>query len=112
MAKLKGNTLIEVLMAMVILLFCTSLGTSIYISVLQSQNTGERINTFLKLQDLSAKIEKEKDFLDKEWEESEFSFTKTCKPYKGNNSIIVLKLEAKNAGKKIVSEYKKIIFVE
>ena len=112
MVKLKGNTLLEVLVAMVILLFCTSLATTIYINVLQSQSTGEKINTYLKLQELSSQIEKEKDFLDKEWEENGFNFKKTCKPFKGNDAIIVLKLEAKNPNKKTVTEYKKIIFSE
>ncbi|MGZ3862803.1 MAG: hypothetical protein ACXVPN_10365 [Bacteroidia bacterium] len=109
MVKLKGTTIIEVLVAMASLLICTTMATSIYLNILRNESIAEKTNAYLKLKDLCTTIEKEKNFLDKEWEENGFSYSKTCKPYKDNNSIIVLKLEVKNQSQKKIGEFKKII---
>jgi Tfp pilus assembly protein PilV len=109
MAKLKGSALVEIMIAMVIILCCSTMATLIYMNILQSQNTSEKLRAFYILQKTAAASEQKADFLDAELSEGGFIIRKTCRPYNGRKNLIELKLNATNERGKVVSELNKVI---
>ena len=106
---LKGSTLIEIMIALVITLFCTTLATLIYLNILNSQNTAEKLRAFYVLQKMATTIEIKSEFLDAETNEDTFVIKKTCKPYANNPSLIELKLTARNESGRLICSLNKII---
>src|ERR1700741_2419287 len=109
MAKLKGSTLVEIMIAMVIILFCTTLATVIYLNILKSQNTGEKLRAFYVLKKAAETAENKTDFMDSELKENGFTIRKICKSYKNNPSLIEIRLTATNEEGKVLIYMNKIV---
>ena len=100
MVKLKGTTIVEVLVAMSIILVCSSLATLIYLNILKSQNSSEKLRAFLELKRSREITIKESRYINEEWQEGEFIIKKECKPYQGNSKLIQLRIVVLNETKK------------
>lgn len=100
MVKLKGTTIIEVLVSMSIILVCSSLGTLIYLNVLKSQNSSEKLRAHFQLKKTQKETIDQKRFLNEDWKEGEFEIKKECRPYNGNSKLIQLNINITNEDKK------------
>lgn len=94
---------------MVIILFCTTLASLIYLNVLQSQNTGEKLKAFYILQKNMRDAESKADFLDADLKEEGFLVRKTCKVYKNDKNLVEVKLSAENEAGREVARINRII---
>lgn len=107
--KYKGNTLPEVLIAMVIITFATTIGVVIYINI--QQNTQPFIK--LKANELAAKYllksERENDFFDKNFKEEEFTIKQTITHVDNYPDCLVLKISVSTLQEKKISETQKLI---
>jgi prepilin-type N-terminal cleavage/methylation domain-containing protein len=107
--KYKGNTLPEVLIAMVIITFASTIGVVIYINI--QQNTQPFIK--LKATELAnkylAKSEKEQDYFDKNFKEEEFSIKKTITRVDNYPDCILIKISVSTLQEKKISEVQKLI---
>jgi Tfp pilus assembly protein PilV len=110
MGKLKGSTIIEVLVAMVIILACSSLATVIYLNVLQSQNSAEKLKAFRILKQFQQETESKGNFINEETEADAFTVKKECRPYQGNMQLIQLTFSIRNAeGKELIRQSKLVV---
>ena len=110
--KYKGNTLPEVLIAIVIISFTSALGVSIYI------NIQENTLPFLKLKanDIATHIlrdtEKTHDYFDKTTKEEEFTIKKTITASEIYPDLILLKISVSSKTEKKICEIQKLIHAE
>lgn len=110
--KYKGNTLPEVLIAIVIISFTSALGMTIYL------NIQENTQPFMKLK--AAEIanhhlnisEQNKDYFDKSFSEEEFTIKKTIKPAELYPDCLILKISVSNKTEKRIYEIEKLIYVD
>src|ERR1700752_1768666 len=100
MAKLKGTTIIEVLVAMSIILVCSSLATLIYLNILKSQNSSEKLRAFLHLKKVQEETIKDARYINEDWQDGEFTIKKECKPYQSNKNLVQLRITVANENKK------------
>lgn len=110
--KYKGNTLPEVLIAIVIISFTSALGMMIYI------NIQENTQPFLKLK--ANEIAKKtfetsiqnQDYFDKTYHEEEFIINKTSQRSEVYPDCVLLKISISNNTDKKIYEIQKIIHVD
>jgi len=111
--KIKGSTLIESIGATMVIMFCFSAVTSIYVNVFRSDDHARKFNGHLILKNTALKIKSEKDFLDKVYKLEELTVEKTVSKYgeseAENQQVWLLKLKLLDADKKVLNEYKELI---
>lgn len=112
MAKLKGSTLVEVLVSMTVILFCSTLAVMIYTNVLSSQNGAQKLRACYISKEVIGQSLAKKDFLDASLGLEGMKIEKTCKPYKGDNSLIALQVVIKTEEGKILWEQKQLVINE
>ena len=81
--KIKGSTLIEVLIAMVIIGFVFTIGTAIYINLHQAVSNYHEWRIELALKKYAVQTKREASFFDEEIEESQMSLQKAVETDKG-----------------------------
>jgi hypothetical protein len=107
--KYKGNTLPEVLIAIVIITFTSALGVTIYINIQQNTEpflklkANEIANQYLVLS------EETHDYFDKTFTEEEFTVKKTSTVSEYYPDCIVLKISVSNREEKKVCEIQKML---
>lgn len=101
MGKLSGNTLLEALVAMVVIIFCSTLATVIYLNVLSSQSTAQKLKAYYITQEVVQQTIERKDFLDAQFGYEGLLVARSCKPLKGNNIIRLDITVTAEAGKKL-----------
>ena len=110
--KYKGNTLPEVLIAIVIISFTSALGVSIYI------NIQENTQPFLKLKanELAThymmESERTHDYFDKSIKDSEFTIKKTATHVDTYPDLVLLKITVSSKTEKKICEIQKLIHAE
>lgn len=107
--KYKGNTLPEVLIAIVIISFTSALGVTIYINI--QQNT----QPFLKLKaneiakHYLLESERTHDYFDKSFKEEEFTVKKTATTSDIYPDCVLLKISVSSKTEKKICEIQKLI---
>jgi Tfp pilus assembly protein PilV len=110
MGKLKGSTIIEVLVAMVIILSCSSLATVIYLNILRSQNSAEKLKAYRILKQVQQETESKANFINEETTVDVFTVKKDCKPYHSDMHLVQLTVSVRNAdGKELMKQSKLIV---
>lgn len=109
MAKLKGATIIEVLVAMIIILTCSTLATVIYLNVLQSQNSAEKLKAFRMIKEIQRETEEKNNYINEQLSADGFTIEKECKPYKSDTRLIVITFTARNQDGKELMKQSKLI---
>ncbi|MEM7104359.1 MAG: prepilin-type N-terminal cleavage/methylation domain-containing protein [Bacteroidota bacterium] len=94
MAGLKAFSLIESMVAMVILSIAFSGGTMIYLSVLKSQNIGERVNAIRLISEIEAETLSTQAYFDKAWEMENMHLKRSVKQTRTNPNLLHLSIEA------------------
>ncbi|MDF2449496.1 MAG: hypothetical protein K0R26_2000 [Bacteroidota bacterium] len=107
--KFKGNTLPEVLIAIVIISFTSALGVTIYINI--QQNT----QPFLKLKaneianHYLVESERTHDYFDKSFKEEEFTVKKTSTVSEAYPDCVLLKISISGKTEKKICEIQKLV---
>jgi len=109
--KYRGNTLPEILIAIVIITFTSAIGVTIYLNI--QQNTQPFIK--LKAAELAhkylAESEQSGDLFDKTVKEEEFSIKKTVTRVENYPDCVLLKIVVSTKQEKKISEVQKILYV-
>jgi Tfp pilus assembly protein PilV len=109
--KLKAATLMEALIAMVVVLVCCGIASMIFVNVMRSGNQRAKLHAHLLLNETAVKAREEKKFLDEVIESDNLVIKKSVVPYRDNASITVLTLDAMDENDKILETYKELICI-
>jgi len=110
--RVKASTLVESLIAMVIMVVCLGVGTMIYTNVLDSDKQRNKLKAMLLIKKESMEIRSEKNFLDAEKQIGDWIIQRTVEKYDQTENIYKLALSVIDPNKKIIAVHNELILVE
>jgi len=108
-AKLPGATLLESLVAMVIVLLSFGIALMIYVNVANSNNSPRRLNAYLALTEALVETIEDSAFTDEELKKETLTIVKTVQPYGRSKTLIEIHLEARDLNGQVVAVLSKIV---
>ena len=109
--KLKGATLIESMVAMIVVLLCFGIASMIYVNVMNSDNRRAELHAHLLLNELAMKAKQHDIFLDEEMREGELFITKKVETYNDVPGLIRLTITARNERDKVIATHNELICI-
>ncbi len=108
--KIKGSTLIEVIVSLTITMIVFAIAMQIFVSVFRSENYYNKLHAFLAIKKIEAECKKNNKYYDEKILLDDLDIFKSIIPYNGSKDIQILLLEAfDKKGKKLV-EHKELIY--
>lgn len=107
---LKGSTIIETIVAMVIILTCSSLALSHFSGLFRDTNEELRIEAELKIHDLSIRTIAESDFSNLTIDTAGIRILRSIDDYQFQPTLKILRIEAYTLSGKKICEMKKLIY--
>lgn len=110
--KAKASTLMETLIAMVVIVLCFSLGLLIYMNVVSSENRMQKFHANLLLKNIAAEVQKENEFIDVEIETDGLTVKQSIKKYESAENLFQLTLTAFDKKNRLIAAHREIIFID
>jgi len=110
--KLRASTLLETLIAIVLILICFAIATMVLVNIMQSDNGRLKFHAQTELQAVYLKTIEDKEYIDATIDYEAFHIQKTIEPYRGAPNLYLLKLTATAESKQVLGELKKILLIE
>ena len=110
--RLKASTLMESLIAMVIMVVCLGVATMIYTNVLSSDKQRNQLKAMFLANEEAGKTKAEKNFLDSEIQAGDWIIKKTVAKYEQTENLYKLSLTVLDRNKKIIVTRNELIPVE
>ena len=108
---MKGATLLETLVALVILAFCFSLSIMIFVSVLNTSANKKLLHATVQMNEISLQTKQSKRYLDEEIQDGELRFVKKISKRENAKDLIEMKITSYDAKGHPVAERKELILV-
>lgn len=109
--KLKASTLIEALVAMIIIVVIYTIGLTIFINVNKANNNRLKIEAFLQLEDIVANTKKEARYLDETYDLNNMKIEKIITKYDNNNNLNLLQIKVLTKDNKLLAEHREVVKV-
>lgn len=110
--KVKASTLIEVMVALIIVMISFGIAMAIYVNVTHSDNQTQKLKAQLLLNETAIKTTNENSFIDEKTEMDGISVIKTVSSYEGTPGLHLLFLEAFDVNAKKIAERKELVIVK
>ena len=110
--KLKAATLMESLIAMIIIVVCLGVGTMIYSNVLNSDKQRLKFKAILMLNEEAEQIKSHKNFIDGEKQEGEYKIRRSITKKSQTENLYILALVVLNEEGKVLGTRNELIFAE
>lgn len=107
--KYKGNTLPEVLIAIVIISFTSALGITIYINIQENSQPFKHIKTNELAHKYLLESQQKHDYFDNSYKEEEFTVKKTLSRSDKYPDCVVLKITVSTTADKKITEVQQLI---
>lgn len=108
--KYKGNTLPEILIAIVIITFTSAIGVTIYLNIQQNTQPFIKVKAAELAYKYLLKSEQASTYFDEQFKEEEFSIKKTITRISDYPDCILLKISVSTKQEKKISEVQKILY--
>lgn len=109
---LKASTLVESLIAMVILIVCMGIGTMVYTNVLNSDKERKVLHASLLANEEFLKTTSGKSYLDAIKQEGEWTLQKTVEKYDQTENLFLVSITVLDRDKKIIAIRRDLIIAE
>jgi hypothetical protein len=109
--KLKATTILESMVAMVIAVVCLSIGTMIFVNVMNSDRDYRSLKAGFLLNTVSAHAKSEKRFIDGEEKTGEFLVKMQFEKYGDTENLLQMTLQALDESNKLILERKELILL-
>ena len=106
---MKGATLLESLVAMVILAFCFSLSAIIFASVLDSDSNKKNLLAVSQMNEISQRTRLSKAYFDEEIKTEGFTFIKKINVRDNAKGLIEMKIKAYDSKGHLIAERKELV---
>jgi len=107
--KVKSSTLIEVLIAMVILLIVFGVAMLVFKNINTSYSPKLDLKAYLKLEETVQQTKDELTFIDEEFETDNMKVIKKVYDYSQGENLMVLDISVMNMNGRVLSERKEIV---
>lgn len=109
MVKIISSTLIEVMVAMVILSLAFGIGLMTYFNIIGSTKSLASLKAQIILNEIAAETIIEQSFFDEELDIERMHITKEFVQYNGSNDTYILVLKATGPSNQVLANLKKIV---
>ena len=109
--KYKGNTLPEILIAIVIISFTSVMGVTIYLNIQQNTRPFIKLKATELANEYLEKSLKANNYFDESFKEEEFLIKKTVARIAGYPDCVLIKVSVSASHEKKISEVQKIMYV-
>ncbi|HYF68574.1 MAG TPA: hypothetical protein VD884_10575 [Ohtaekwangia sp.] len=110
-SRLKGSSLIEVTVALVIITLVFSLAMVIYLNVQRSGLYAFKLSCEMMLNEVYTNTVRSEDYQNKEVTYDEVFIYQEVKTYPGSGNLLLITLEAREPGGKMIAERKHLVYV-
>ena len=110
--KIKGSTLIEVLVAMIIVMVSFGIAMAIFMNISSSGNHAQQLKAQLLLNKAAIRTKAENSFIDEISEGESIIINKTVTSYNGIPGLNLLLLQAFDINGKKIAERKELVIVK
>ena len=107
--KLKGSTLVEALVAMIIVMLALGVFTTVYVNVLKSGDRHRKLQAGLLLDKIALEAKQNRLLLDAEYKTEEFVIQKKVEVYGGAEGLLSLSLKAFDKNEKLMAVRNELI---
>lgn len=107
--KIKASTMLEALVAMVIILGAFTVTCMIYVNVTTSDNSRQKLDAQLLMNELALKTKQEKSFIDEKTETDFLIIEKTISKYPNAENLNQLTIIVSNKEGKIIAAYNELL---
>ena len=107
--RLKGSTLLESLIAMILLLIYIILATGVINNIIQSSNAIEKFKASLLTMELMNQTKIEERFIDEDFPGDQISLEKRVTKYQDCDDIIMIDITALSSTEKVLSHETSLI---
>jgi type II secretory pathway pseudopilin PulG len=108
-SKLKGSTLIEVMVAMVIVIIIFGLAMMTFINIAKFSNNALKTEAYFNLQKVITETYVNKQFLDEDYEFENMVIRKSITPYPDCKDLRIILFSAYTAENKLIIEKKQVV---
>lgn len=102
--RIQSATILEVVVAMVVIMLIFGISMMVYMNVLRSSSAYQLVYHHLLLRELSEETIVSKSYFDERIERQGVVVRKTVRKYGNSDKLIYLHLEIESAGKKVVRD--------
>jgi hypothetical protein len=106
---LKGSTLLETIVAMVIITICSGIGFDLFSDISRNINDELRIEAEMRIGSLAAQTKFRKDYTNSTFEMEDMKLERTFSRYLDRKRIMILMIQAYSPGGKKICEYREIV---
>lgn len=106
--KLKGFTLVEAVVSMIIIMVCFSISTMVYLNVVKSDNISSKTKAFLEVKHIASSTFQNHEFFDQTFESDNLTVTRHIEPYQNNPKLKLIIITATNQKGKVLYTFKQI----
>jgi hypothetical protein len=110
--KLKAATLLESIIAMIVIVLCLGIGTMIFVNVLHSDKDKVNLEASLLLNTISKRIQEERIFIDGETIENGYRIQSAFIKYPETENLLQLNMKAFDQNNKLIQERIELIITE
>lgn len=107
--KAKASTMIEALVAMVIILGAFVVTCMIYVNITTSDHNRQKLNAQLLISEMMIKTRQDKSYIDEKTETATLIIEKTVSKYPNAENLNQVNIKATNKEGKLIVEYKELM---
>lgn len=111
-SKVKASSLLEVVIALLLICIMMVLSMNIFTNVIQSGFNNRKIEAGIKIKELSFISKKEHNFINEEFRQEEYLITKSVEFYKQSANLIHIRWKAEDLQGKLLLETDEIILTD
>jgi type II secretory pathway pseudopilin PulG len=108
-SRLRASTIIETIVAMVIILICSGVGFSLFTGIARDVNDQLRIEAEIMVNSLAAETKLKKDYSESSFETENLTLHRSVNTYLKKSSVKILLIEAYSLSGKKICEYKELV---
>lgn len=110
--KIKSASLLEVVVALVVIFAVFAIATSLYINVISSSANLQQSRLGFEIERLASETKRDQSWIDSKIEIGNYVVEKTVKPYQNRKGVVQLGFVARNANQKVVIDWKELYLME
>ena len=110
--KLPASSLLEVMVALVVMFTVFGISMGLYVNVVGSSQSLQKTKAMAELENIASDTRKKQEFIDAGIQRDGFKIEKTVKPYPGIPDALILHLKAINLDNKEIAELREIVIME
>lgn len=110
--KLKASTLLESMVAMMIVMMCLGFFSMIYVNIMNSDNNRQKLKISLLLKTIANQTIKESKFIDEQIKQGDITIEKKIETYENTSNLKLIKLTANNENGNTINQYKQLVIVQ